>query len=57
MISRVVVPVCNPFSNVGVFPFLHLLQHLLSPDFFYLSHSDWCEVESQGHFDFQFPYD
>ena len=29
----------------------HPLQHVLSPGFvfvFYLSHSDWCKVESQG---------
>jgi hypothetical protein len=25
----------------------HPRQHLLSPEFFYLSHSDWCEMESQ----------
>jgi hypothetical protein len=24
----------------------HPRQHLLSPEFFYFSHSDWCEVES-----------
>jgi hypothetical protein len=26
----------------------HPRQHLLSPEFFYLSHSDLCEVEYQG---------
>jgi hypothetical protein len=24
---------------------------------FYLSYSDWCQVEFQGHFDFHFPDD
>jgi hypothetical protein len=32
-------------------------QHLLSPEFFDLSHSDWCEKESQGCFDLHFPDD
>ena len=32
----------------------HPRQHLLSPEF-YLSHFDWCEVESQGCFDLHFP--
>jgi hypothetical protein len=32
-------------------------QHLLSPEFFDLSHSDWYEVESQGCFDLHFPDD
>jgi hypothetical protein len=27
----------------------HSRQYLMSPAFFYLSHYDWCEVESQGH--------
>jgi hypothetical protein len=35
----------------------HPGQHLLSPDFFCPSHSDWCEVESQGCFDLHFPDD
>jgi hypothetical protein len=35
----------------------HPHQHLLSPEFFDLSHSDWCEVESQGCFDLHFPDD
>ena len=35
----------------------HPRQHLLSPEFFDLSHSDWCEVESQGCFDLHFPDD
>jgi hypothetical protein len=35
----------------------HPHQHLLFPEFFYLSHSDWCEVESQGCFDLHFPDD
>jgi hypothetical protein len=40
------VPACNPTSNGGVFLFHpHPHQHLLSPDFFDLSHFDWCEVE------------
>jgi hypothetical protein len=32
----------------------HPCQHLLSLEFFYLSHSDLCEVESQGHLDLHF---
>jgi hypothetical protein len=35
----------------------HPRQHLLSPEFFDLSHSDWCEVECQGCFDLHFPDD
>ena len=35
----------------------HPLQHLLSPEFFYLSHSDRSEVKSQGCFDLHFPDD
>ena len=33
----------------------HPLQHLLSPEIIHFSHSDKCEVESQGCFDFHFP--
>jgi hypothetical protein len=33
----------------------HPRQHVLSPEFFYFSHSEWCEVESQSHFDLHFP--
>jgi hypothetical protein len=35
----------------------HPHQHLLSPESFDPSHSDWCEVESQGCFDLHFPND
>jgi len=37
----------------------HPSQCLLSPEFFffYLSHYDWCEVESQGCLDLHFPDD
>jgi hypothetical protein len=35
----------------------HPHQHLLSPEFFDLSHSDWYKVESQGCFDLHFPDD
>jgi hypothetical protein len=35
----------------------HPRQHLLSPEFFYLSHSGWSEVESQFCFDLHFPDD
>ena len=35
----------------------HPCQHLLSPEFFYLSHSDWCEVKSQCCFDLHLPDD
>jgi hypothetical protein len=31
--------------------------HLLSPEFFDLSHSDLCKVEFQGCFDLHFPDD
>jgi hypothetical protein len=33
----------------------HPYQHLLSVAFFDLSHSEWCEVESQSHFDLKYP--
>jgi hypothetical protein len=33
----------------------HPCQHLLSLEFFDISHSDWCDVESQGCFDLHFP--
>jgi hypothetical protein len=35
----------------------HPCQHLLSPELFNLSHSDWFEMESQGCFDLHFPDD
>jgi hypothetical protein len=35
----------------------HPHQHMLSPEFFDLSHSDCCEVESQGCFDLHLPDD
>jgi hypothetical protein len=35
----------------------HPHQHLLSPEFFDLSHSDSYEMESQGCFDLHFPDD
>jgi hypothetical protein len=57
LISRVIVPVCNPISNGGVFLFLHILA---STDYFlsfYLSHADWLKVESQSHFHLHFPDD
>jgi hypothetical protein len=34
------------WSSVPLSP--HPCQHLLSPEFFHLSHCDWCEVESHG---------
>jgi hypothetical protein len=43
------------WRSVALCPHPH--QHLLSPEFFCLRHSDWCEVESQGCFDLQFPDD
>jgi hypothetical protein len=43
------------WRSVALSPHPH--QHLLSLEFFYLSHSDWCEMESQGCFDLQFPDD
>ena len=46
----------HQWRSAPLSPYPH--QHLLSPEFFfYLSHSDWCEVESQGCFDFHFPDD
>ena len=35
----------------------HPCEHLLLAEVCYLSHSDWCEVESQGHFDLHVPDD
>jgi hypothetical protein len=35
----------------------HPRQHLLSPEFFDLGHSNWYEVESQGCFDLHVPGD
>jgi hypothetical protein len=35
----------------------HPQDYLLSPEFFHLSHSEWCEGESQGRFDLHFPDD
>jgi hypothetical protein len=32
----------------------HPCQHLLSTEFFYLNHSDWCEVKFVGCFDSYF---
>ena len=32
----------------------HPLQHVLSPEVFDLSYSDWCKVESHGCFDLHF---
>ena len=43
------------WRSFPLFPHPH--QHLLSPEFFYLNHSDWYEVESQDCFDFHFPDD
>jgi hypothetical protein len=43
------------WSSVPLSP--HPRQHLMSPEFFYLSHSDSYEVESQGCFDLHFPDD
>ena len=42
------------YRSVSLSP--HPCHHLLSP-VFYLSHSDWCEVESQGHVDLHLPDD
>jgi hypothetical protein len=38
-----------------VFLFLHILTRICCHQSFGLSHSDWCEVESQGCFDLHFP--
>ena len=43
------------WMNIPLLP--HPCQHLLSPEFFYPSHSDCCEVKSQGCFDLLFPDD
>jgi hypothetical protein len=59
MISRVVVSASKPtkkkWRSVPFSPHPH--QHLLSPEFFHLGHSDWCEEESQGCFYLHFPDD
>jgi len=57
LISRVVVPVCNPTSNGRAFLFFHILDNMCCHLDFDLSHSDWYKVESQGHFDLHFPDD
>jgi hypothetical protein len=43
------------WRSVPLSPYPH--QHLLSSEFFDLSHSDWCEMKSQGCFDLHFPND
>jgi hypothetical protein len=58
LVSKVVIAVCNPTSNGGMFLFPHLCQHVLSFEgffiylfiffIFYLSHSNGYKVESQG---------
>jgi hypothetical protein len=48
LISRVVVPACNPTRSWPASAVTRVFD---------LSHSDWCEVESQGCFDFHFPDD
>jgi len=53
----VVVPISNTNSNAGVFLFLHSLIRMCYQLSFDLSHSDCCIVESQGHFDLDFPDD
>jgi hypothetical protein len=53
----VVLAACSPTSNGGVFLFPHILACIWCHLVFVLSHSDCCEVESQGCFDLQFPDD
>ena len=57
LISRVIIQACNPTNNGGVFLFLHILTSICCHLNFDLSHSDWCEVESQDCFDLHFPDD
>jgi hypothetical protein len=63
LISREVVQACNPTNNGGVLLSLdpinkwgsELNKEFSPEEIFDLSHSDWCEVESQGCFDLHFP--
>ena len=54
LICRLVVPACNPTSKGRVVPFLHIFTSIYCHLSVYLSHSDWCEVDSQGCFDLHF---
>jgi hypothetical protein len=49
------VQVCTPTSNKGAFPLLYILTSMCCHlNFFDLSHSDGCKVESQSISDFHF---
>jgi len=54
LIFRMVVPACSPSNNGGVFLFSTSSPAFAVTWVFYLSHSDWCEVETQGCFDLHF---
>ena len=54
LISRVVLPACNPTNNGGMFLFPTSLPASAVTRSFDFSHSDWCEVESQGCFNLHF---
>ena len=56
-LQTVIVPVCNPTSNGGVFLFLQILTSICCRLSFDLSHSYWYEVESQDCFDLHIPDD
>ena len=49
LISRVVVSVCNPTSNGGMFLFLHILSNMCCHLRFW---SDWCKVSGLFWFAF-----
>jgi hypothetical protein len=53
--SRVVIQACNPTNNGECSSFSTSSPASAVTWIFDLSHSDWCEVESQGCFDLHFP--
>jgi hypothetical protein len=58
LIAKVVLPACSHTNNRGEgFSFSTSLPIYAVTYVFYLSHSDWSEVNSQGQFDLQFPDD
>jgi hypothetical protein len=55
--SRVVVPACSPTTMEQCSSFSTSSPASIVTRVFNLSHSDWCEVESQGCFELHFPDD
>jgi hypothetical protein len=52
------LPVCNPTNSGGIYLFLYIPGSIWCHlSLFYLVHSDWCKVESQGPFEVYFPDD